>query len=86
MFPSSRTEKKNNKQQQPNPPQQQGGGCGALLSDAEAFASHCGEVEHDDDFAYETRRLFLVKQKHTKTVGRWWPPLVWKKMVKMVVL
>ena len=26
-----------------------------MLSDAEAFASHCGEVEHDDDFAYETR-------------------------------
>ena len=32
-----------------------GGGCGALLSDAEAFASHCGEVEHDDDFAYAAR-------------------------------
>lgn len=31
-----------------------GGGCGALLSDAEAFASHCGEVEHDDDFAYDS--------------------------------
>lgn len=29
------------------------GGCGALLSDAEAFATHCGEVEHDDDFAYD---------------------------------
>ena len=34
-----------------------GGGCGALLSDAEAFASHCGEVEHDDDFAYALWRL-----------------------------
>ncbi|CAL1127991.1 unnamed protein product [Cladocopium goreaui] len=36
------------------------GGCGALLSDAEAFASHCGEVEHDDDFAYDCEEVEVV--------------------------
>ncbi|CAE8585738.1 unnamed protein product [Polarella glacialis] len=36
------------------------GGCGTLLSDAEAFATHCGEVEHDDDFAYECEEVEVV--------------------------
>ncbi|CAJ1357920.1 unnamed protein product [Effrenium voratum] len=36
------------------------GGCGALLSDAEAFASHCGEVEHGDDFAYDCEEVEVV--------------------------
>lgn len=44
-----------------------GGGCGALLSDAEAFAKHCGEVEHDDDFAYVTRREW---KKNMEVLGR----------------
>lgn len=36
------------------------GGCGALLDDSEAFAAHCGEVEHDDDFAYDCEEVELV--------------------------
>lgn len=36
------------------------GGCGALLSDAEAFATHCGEVDHDDDFAYDCEEVEVV--------------------------
>ncbi|CAK9099843.1 Ubiquitin thioesterase OTU1 [Durusdinium trenchii] len=36
------------------------GGCGALLSDAEAFAKHCQEVEHDDDFAYDCEEVEVV--------------------------
>lgn len=36
------------------------GGCAALLDDAEAFASHCGEVEHDDDFAYDCEEVEVV--------------------------
>jgi len=36
------------------------GGCGALLSDAEAFATHCGEVEHDDEFAYDCEEVEVV--------------------------
>uniref|UniRef100_A0A6U6PK25 Ubiquitin thioesterase OTU n=1 Tax=Zooxanthella nutricula TaxID=1333877 RepID=A0A6U6PK25_9DINO len=35
-------------------------GCGQLLSDAEAFAMHCQEVEHDDDFAYECENVEVV--------------------------
>ncbi|CAE7238604.1 yod1 [Symbiodinium natans] len=36
------------------------GGCGALLGDAEAFATHCGEVDHDDDFAYDCEEVEVV--------------------------
>ncbi|CAE8682546.1 unnamed protein product [Polarella glacialis] len=36
------------------------GGCGALLGDSEAFAAHCAEVEHGDDFAYECEELEVV--------------------------
>lgn len=35
-------------------------GCGALLSDNDAFATHCQEVEHDDDFAYECEEVDVV--------------------------
>jgi len=33
-------------------------GCGAKLADAAAFQAHCGEVEHDDDFAYDCETIF----------------------------
>ena len=33
------------------------GGCGALLADNEAFQTHCTEVEHDDDFAYDCEEV-----------------------------
>jgi len=36
------------------------GGCGAILDDNEAFAAHCGEVEHDDDFAYDCEMVEVV--------------------------
>jgi len=36
------------------------GGCGALLNDSEAFAAHCGEVEHDDDFTYDCSEVEVV--------------------------
>jgi len=36
------------------------GGCGALLDDSEAFAVHCGEVDHDDDFAYDCEEVEVV--------------------------
>lgn len=36
------------------------GGCGALLNDNDAFAAHCGEVEHDDDFAYTCEEVQVV--------------------------
>lgn len=36
------------------------GGCGALLDDSEAFATHCMEVEHDDDFAYDCEEVEVV--------------------------
>lgn len=35
-------------------------GCGAFLKDADAFAAHCGEVEHDEDFAFECTEVDLV--------------------------
>ncbi|KAJ1453224.1 hypothetical protein M885DRAFT_524886, partial [Pelagophyceae sp. CCMP2097] len=34
------------------------GGCGAKLADSAAFAKHCGEFEHDDDFAYDCEDIF----------------------------
>lgn len=36
------------------------GGCGAELDDAEAFATHCQEVEHGDDFAYDCEEVEVV--------------------------
>jgi predicted NAD-dependent protein-ADP-ribosyltransferase YbiA (DUF1768 family) len=38
------------------------GGCGAILDDAEAFQSHCGEVDHDDDFAYDCSEVEVVEK------------------------
>jgi len=32
-------------------------GCGALLASNDEFATHCGEVEHGDDFAYECEQV-----------------------------
>eukprot|EP00929_Paragymnodinium_shiwhaense_P032679 TRINITY_DN18084_c0_g1_i2.p1 TRINITY_DN18084_c0_g1~~TRINITY_DN18084_c0_g1_i2.p1 ORF type:complete len:234 (-),score=59.94 TRINITY_DN18084_c0_g1_i2:169-870(-) len=37
-------------------------GCGAIVADNDAFAAHCGEVEHDDDFAYECDEVEVVIQ------------------------
>lgn len=34
------------------------GGCGAKFVDAAAFQEHCGEFEHDDDFAYDCETIF----------------------------
>jgi len=36
------------------------GGCGALLDGNDAFAAHCGEVEHGDDFAYDCEEVEVV--------------------------
>lgn len=36
------------------------GGCGTLVADAEAFATHCSEVEHSDDFAYDCEEVEVV--------------------------
>eukprot|EP00927_Polykrikos_kofoidii_P017162 TRINITY_DN17789_c0_g1_i1.p1 TRINITY_DN17789_c0_g1~~TRINITY_DN17789_c0_g1_i1.p1 ORF type:complete len:428 (-),score=85.09 TRINITY_DN17789_c0_g1_i1:324-1523(-) len=36
------------------------GGCGAYLTDTEAFATHCSEVEHGDDFAYDCEEVEIV--------------------------
>ena len=38
------------------------GGCGALLEDATAFQEHCGEIEHDDDFAYDCEEVDVVEE------------------------
>mmetsp|Transcript_5259 Transcript_5259/g.6841 ORF Transcript_5259/g.6841 Transcript_5259/m.6841 type:complete len:380 (+) Transcript_5259:90-1229(+) len=38
------------------------GGCDAILDDADAFQSHCGEVDHDDDFAYDCSEVEVVEQ------------------------
>lgn len=35
-------------------------GCGALLADNDAFAAHCGEVDHLDDFAFECEEVQVV--------------------------
>jgi len=35
-------------------------GCGEICDDAEAFATHCGKVEHDDEFAYECEEVEVV--------------------------
>lgn len=39
------------------------GGCGALLTDNEAFATHCSEVEHDDEFAYDCTEVEVVLEE-----------------------
>lgn len=36
------------------------GGCGAILNDSAAFQSHCMEVEHSDDFAYDCSEVEVV--------------------------
>ena len=35
-------------------------GCGARLADAAAFQAHCGDVDHDDDFAFDCETIFEV--------------------------
>eukprot|EP00448_Togula_jolla_P006844 CAMPEP_0170611210 /NCGR_PEP_ID=MMETSP0224-20130122/23069_1 /TAXON_ID=285029 /ORGANISM="Togula jolla, Strain CCCM 725" /LENGTH=398 /DNA_ID=CAMNT_0010936633 /DNA_START=42 /DNA_END=1238 /DNA_ORIENTATION=- len=35
-------------------------GCGTVCNDAEAFATHCSEVEHDDDFACDCEETEVV--------------------------
>lgn len=37
-------------------------GCGAILDDADAFQLHCGEVEHDDDFAWTCTDVEVVEE------------------------
>jgi hypothetical protein len=34
-------------------------GCGEFLDDTAAFQTHCMEVEHDDDFAYECEDMII---------------------------
>ena len=37
------------------------GGCGSILKDAAEFQEHCGEVEHDDDFAYDCEEIEVTE-------------------------
>ena len=39
------------------------GGCGMLLEDAPAFQTHCMEVEHDEDFAFECETVQVVMEE-----------------------
>lgn len=39
------------------------GGCDAVLADAAAFQSHCGEYEHDDDFCYDCSEVEVVVEE-----------------------
>lgn len=34
------------------------GGCGMKFVDAAAFQAHCGDYDHDDDFAYDCETIF----------------------------
>ena len=36
------------------------GGCGILLDDSSAFQTHCMDVEHDDDFAFDCSEVEVV--------------------------
>ena len=38
------------------------GGCGEILLDAKNFQSHCEEVEHDDDFAYDCTEIEVTEE------------------------
>lgn len=40
-------------------------GCGAILDDNDAFQAHCGEVEHDDDFAYMCDEIEIIESGDT---------------------
>ncbi len=44
-------------------------GCGAVLETNEDFQTHCMEVEHDEDFAYDCEMIKVTESKSAGTGG-----------------